>query len=338
MIRSKGEAGTGNIVEAVRHLRSILGRDPLHHPGRLGRALRLGQGARRAGRAGAGDPRRPGSLPVPLFCAGGIATPADAALVMQLGAEAVFVGSGIFKSSDPARMASAIVEATAHYAGRRARGRRSRGASARPCAGWRRRSTASTSPTGGGSGLRAPVGPVRRPIGILDLQGDVREHAAALAELGCADPAGQTAGRSRRAGRLGAAGWRVDDAVDAARVDRASSTPCSATDWARACRCSAPAPAWSWWPPRCSTAAPTSARSALLDAVVRRNGYGRQQQSFESEVPLRFRERPPLCRPSSSGPRSWCRCGDDVDVLATLDDVPVLVRQGTCWPRRSIPS
>ena len=56
-----------------------------------------------------------GRLPVPLFCAGGIATPSDAALVMQLGAEAVFVGSGIFKSSDPARMASAIVEATAHY-------------------------------------------------------------------------------------------------------------------------------------------------------------------------------------------------------------------------------
>jgi pyridoxal 5'-phosphate synthase pdxS subunit len=56
-----------------------------------------------------------GRLPVPLFCAGGIATPADAALVMQLGAEAVFVGSGIFKSSDPARMARAIVEATTHY-------------------------------------------------------------------------------------------------------------------------------------------------------------------------------------------------------------------------------
>jgi len=60
--------------------------------------------------------RETGRLPVPLFCAGGIATPADAALVMQLGAEAVFVGSGIFKSADPARMASAIVEATAHYA------------------------------------------------------------------------------------------------------------------------------------------------------------------------------------------------------------------------------
>ena len=116
MIRSKGEAGTGNIVEAVRHLRSILGTIRALTQADPRRALRLGQGARRADRSGAGDRRRPGSCPVPLFCAGGIATPSDAALVMQLGAEAVFVGSGIFKSSDPARMASAIVEATAHFA------------------------------------------------------------------------------------------------------------------------------------------------------------------------------------------------------------------------------
>jgi pyridoxal 5'-phosphate synthase pdxS subunit len=92
--------------------------DPRGHPpgdrGRLGRALRLGQGA--------GAPiglvqeiASTGRLPVPLFCAGGIATPADASLVMQLGAEAVFVGSGIFKSSDPAAHGPAVVEATAHY-------------------------------------------------------------------------------------------------------------------------------------------------------------------------------------------------------------------------------
>src|SRR5215468_5018726 len=92
MIRSKGEAGTGNIVEAVRHLRSILG------------------DIRRLGVAEHGE------LPVPLFCAGGIATPADAALVMQLGAQAVFVGSGIFKSDDPSTRAKAIVEATTHHA------------------------------------------------------------------------------------------------------------------------------------------------------------------------------------------------------------------------------
>ena len=114
MIRSKGEAGTGNVVEAVRHLRSILGdirkigqadsaelykwAKELHSP------IGLVEEVANAGR-----------LPVPMFCAGGLATPADASLVMQLGAEAVFVGSGIFKSDDPAVRAKAIVEATTHF-------------------------------------------------------------------------------------------------------------------------------------------------------------------------------------------------------------------------------
>jgi pyridoxal 5'-phosphate synthase pdxS subunit len=114
MIRSKGEAGTGNIVEAVRHLRSI-----------LGDIRKIGQADSAEIYGWAKELRAPvelvkevadtGRLPVPLFCAGGIATPADAALVMQLGAQATFVGSGIFKSDDPARRAKAIVEATAHY-------------------------------------------------------------------------------------------------------------------------------------------------------------------------------------------------------------------------------
>src|ERR1700728_1967660 len=115
MIRSKGEAGTGNIVEAVRHLRSILG--SLRAIAACGDSAELYGWAKDLG-APIGlvqEIAASGRLPVPLFCAGGIATPSDAALVMQLGAEAVFVGSGIFKSSDPARMASAIVEATAHF-------------------------------------------------------------------------------------------------------------------------------------------------------------------------------------------------------------------------------
>jgi pyridoxal 5'-phosphate synthase pdxS subunit len=114
MIRSKGEAGTGNIVEAVRHLRSITGDI---------RAITQADSAEVYGWAKSlsapvglvREVHDTGRLPVPLFCAGGIATPADAALVMQLGAQAVFVGSGIFKSDDPARRARAIVEATAHY-------------------------------------------------------------------------------------------------------------------------------------------------------------------------------------------------------------------------------
>jgi pyridoxal 5'-phosphate synthase pdxS subunit len=114
LIRSKGEAGTGNIVEAVRHLRSILGdiRKLTQVPAeeRYGWAKEL-----RAPVDLVAEVAERGELPVPLFCAGGIATPADASLVMQLGAQAVFVGSGIFKSSDPAGRGKAIVEATTHY-------------------------------------------------------------------------------------------------------------------------------------------------------------------------------------------------------------------------------
>lgn len=114
MIRSKGEAGTGNVVEAVRHLRSITGDikritqadgpELFEWAKRLQAPLPLVQ-----------EIAETGTLPVPLFCAGGLATPADTALAMQLGADAVFVGSGIFKSDDPSSRAKAIVEATTHY-------------------------------------------------------------------------------------------------------------------------------------------------------------------------------------------------------------------------------
>ncbi|HWB82984.1 MAG TPA: pyridoxal 5'-phosphate synthase lyase subunit PdxS [Bryobacteraceae bacterium] len=114
MIRTKGEAGSGNIVEAVRHIRTIvkemkqltvLGKEELVHEAKnLQAPLELVEWVAQHGK-----------LPVPNFSAGGIATPADAALVMQLGAEAVFVGSGIFKSSDPASRAKAIVQAAKNY-------------------------------------------------------------------------------------------------------------------------------------------------------------------------------------------------------------------------------
>jgi pyridoxal 5'-phosphate synthase pdxS subunit len=114
MIRSKGEAGTGNVVEAVRHLRSIRG--DIRALTQADAAELYGWAKQLAAPIGlVQEIASTGRLPVPLFCAGGIATPADASLVMQLGAEAVFVGSGIFKSSDPARMARAVVEATAHF-------------------------------------------------------------------------------------------------------------------------------------------------------------------------------------------------------------------------------
>jgi pyridoxal 5'-phosphate synthase pdxS subunit len=115
MIRSKGEAGTGNIVEAVRHLRSILG--DLRKITQADSAEVYDWAKRLQSPVGlVQEIAETGKLPVPLFCAGGIATPADAGLVMQLGAEAVFVGSGIFKSDNPPARAKAIVEATTHFA------------------------------------------------------------------------------------------------------------------------------------------------------------------------------------------------------------------------------
>ena len=114
MIRTKGEAGSGNIVEAVRHMRTVMDE--------LRRLTTLGPEQLMAAAKDLGAPyelvrmvAETGKLPVPNFAAGGIATPADASLMMQLGAEAVFVGSGIFKSADPAPRAKAIVEATTHY-------------------------------------------------------------------------------------------------------------------------------------------------------------------------------------------------------------------------------
>jgi pyridoxal 5'-phosphate synthase pdxS subunit len=114
MIRSKGEAGTGNIVEAVRHMRSIIAEirslkgkteeELLHSAKEYRVSLELLKLVAAAG-----------ELPVPLFSAGGVATPADAALMMQLGAQSVFVGSGIFKSEDPHARARAIVKAVTHY-------------------------------------------------------------------------------------------------------------------------------------------------------------------------------------------------------------------------------
>jgi pyridoxal 5'-phosphate synthase pdxS subunit len=114
MIRTKGEAGTGDVVEAVRHARAVLGdvrrletmaeEEVMAYAKSIGAPYELVIETRRLGR-----------LPVVNFAAGGIATPADAALMMQIGVDGVFVGSGIFKSGDPARRAKAIVEATTHY-------------------------------------------------------------------------------------------------------------------------------------------------------------------------------------------------------------------------------
>ena len=114
MIRSKGEAGTGNIIEAVRHLRSILG-DIRKITQADSAELYVWAKNLQAPYELVAEIANTGKLPVPLFSAGGVATPADAALCMQLGAEAGFVGSGIFESEDPATVGKAIVEAATHF-------------------------------------------------------------------------------------------------------------------------------------------------------------------------------------------------------------------------------
>jgi pyridoxal 5'-phosphate synthase pdxS subunit len=114
LIRSKGEAGTGNVVEAVRHLRTIYAQMRRLQSADTSELFTLAKDLQ-APLALVQEVAATGKLPVPLFCAGGISTPADASLVLQLGAEAIFVGSGIFKSEDPVRMAAAIVEATTHF-------------------------------------------------------------------------------------------------------------------------------------------------------------------------------------------------------------------------------
>jgi len=114
MIRTKGEAGTGNIVEAVRHMRAVT--SGMRHLHSLRREELMAEAKRlQAPYDLVVEVADTGKLPVPNFSAGGIATPADAALMMQLGAESVFVGSGIFKSADPARRARAIVDAVRYY-------------------------------------------------------------------------------------------------------------------------------------------------------------------------------------------------------------------------------
>src|ERR1019366_1652021 len=184
LIRSKGEAGTGNIVEAVRHLRSILG--DIRRVTEADSAELYGWAKDLAAPIGlVQEIAETGRLPVPLFCAGGIATPADASLVLQLGAEAVFVGSGFFKSGNPSAMARAIVEATAHFA--------DAGLVAKVSTGLGQAIAGQEIGTLGGhlaergwcrARRQGAPGVPSMTVGVLALQGDVREHAAALADLG----------------------------------------------------------------------------------------------------------------------------------------------------------
>ena len=323
MIRSKGEAGTGNIVEAVRHLRSIIGdirkitqadsAELFEWAKQLQAPLPLVQ-----------EIAETGWLPVPLFCAGGIATPADAALAMQLGAEAVFVGSGIFKSDDPAPRAKAIVEATTHFqrpddprqGQPRARRADDRHRDGRDQPALRRARLVSrcscrrARPPG--AGLRS---------GCSRCRARSRAHVSAPASARRRDAARS----ARRPSSTASTRWSCPAA------SRRRCRGCSTTSGlfepirpsarrrhagVRHVRRDDPAGA-----ARCSTAGPTSAASAPSTSTVRRNGYGRQVDSFEADLDVAGLD---ATVPRRVHPRPAGRAvGADVEVLADHDGVPV---------------
>ena len=274
MIRSKGEAGTGNVVEAVRHMRAI-----------RGGIARLAGLPPEELYAAAKDLRAPyelvaqvaadGRLPVVLFSAGGIATPADAALMLQLGAEGVFVGSGIYKSEDPPARARAIVEAATHF--------RDPEVLARVSRGLRRRCRASRSPrwprprccrgAGGSSRTRRPR------VGVLSIQGAFAEHAALLERVG-AEPVDVRAPEDLAGiDAIVLPGWREHDP----RPGGPGVRPARAA--ARAAGRRAAGPRHLRRDDRAGASGSPRVPQPLLggmDIVVRRNAFGRQARSFET--------------------------------------------------------
>ena len=338
MIRSKGEAGTGNIVEAVRHLRSILGRPAGHHAGRLGRAVRLGQGARRADRAGAGDRTRPGSCRCRCSAPAGSPRRRTRRWSCSSVPRPCSSGSGIFKSSDPARMASAIVEATAHFKdadhvakvsrglGRgdaRAGGVAVRRASRRPgvVAGRlpRRRARAGAAdrrPRPAGRRPRARRGagrggcPARlgQAPGDLDgLDGLVLPGGESTTLSMLLESTGLFDAVAERLGRVGSAGPRhlrragPRGAGGARRAARPAHLRCA--------RCRRP-------PQRLRPPARSRSRARCASAPAR----GRR------------------CRPSSSGRPWWCRWGTGSRCWPRWTASRCWCARARCWPRRSTPS
>ncbi len=259
-----------------------------------------------------------GRLPVVLFTAGGIATPADAALMMQLGADGVFVGSGIFKSGDPVARARAIVEATTYFGDPDIIAKVSHGLPGRRWWG----STWRTSPHR--NGWRREAGSSVLKVGVLGLQGDVREHVRAI------EAAGATAAVVRAPDELAATDAMVIPGGESTTIGKLLDRfgllqPLSD-------RIAAGMPAYGTCAGLILMAREVTGsqdaphRIGGLDVVVRRNGYGRQIDSFESDVAVEGLEEPlravfiraPVIEAIGAG----------VEVLATVDGNPVLVRQG----------
>ena len=311
MIRSKGEAGTGDIVEAVRHLRKI--RAEIRRLATLddGRAGHRGQGAAVTARARAPGRRATARLPVVLFCAGGIATPADASLVMQLGAEGVFVGSGIFKSEDPERRARAIVEATTHFqdparvaAACTGLGQAMHSLETRKLEAEQLLATRLVPPRSGE--------PCRDPRPSGGLRGP--RQGSALAGRHTARGAG--ARRPRGLGRPHPAGG--ESTVMTLGIEReglaqplrdlvAAGTPVLGT---------------------CAGMIMLDrAHLGVLDILAARNAFGRQLHSFEADLEIEGVAGEPVHAVFIRAP--WvAQRGPDIQVLADVDGHPVAIRQG----------
>ena len=310
MIRSKGEAGTGDIVEAVRHLREItadlrrlrnLDEAELPSAARDLRApLELVRGVAEAGR-----------LPVVLFCAGGIATPADASLVMQLGAEGVFVGSGIFKSSDPPQRRPRHRRGHDALRRRRARRPRLRGAGR----GHDRRSRRASWPKSSSSAHAAGSGAMPPVVGVLALQGDFEAHARLLRACG-AEPR-EVRVPAELEGLDGLVLPGGESTVMTLGIEREGlAAPLRALHEAGT--------------PILGTCAGLIMADrdhlGLIDVRARRNAFGRQIRSFEADLDVAGLDGAPMRAVFIRAP--WIdEAGPEVEVLASVDGHGVVARQ-----------
>ena len=332
MIRSKGEAGTGNVVEAVRHLRSITGRSSAGSPRPTSAELFEWAKQLQAPLPLVQEIAETGKLQVPLFCAGGLATPADAALAMQLGAEAVFVGSGIFKSDQPRPQGQGDRrghhqlqrpadpgqgQPRARHADDRHRHGRARRAPGRP----RLVTAADTGSPGAGSGWSGP-GP---RVGVLALQGAFARHVEALRRCGVDASEVRTPDHLSRCDALVVPGgesttmskllvtFELDEPLAKLLGD---GLPTFGTCAGMILLAAA-----------ISDGRPDQLSFGAIDLDVRRNGYGRQVDSFEADLHVEALGQPPLRAAFIRAPVVE-RVGAGVEVLASFEGVPVLCRQG----------
>ncbi len=316
MIRSKGEAGSGNIVEAVRHIRAITdaikeltivpGEEAVARARDLGAPLELIK-----------DVAQNGKLPVVLFCAGGVSTPADAALMMQLGAEGIFVGSGIFKSTNPKAFAKAIVDATTHYSDPKVivAASKSLGKEAQAMEGIDVRKLPESETAGVARQLRSR-------IGVLALQGDVVEHLHALERAGARAVPVKTPGELKNVDGLIIPGGESTTVMKLLeRFDLRDPI---------VRRALAGMPLWGTCMGMIVIARDVVELNQpsldLIDISVRRNAFGRQNDSAEVPLSIPVLGSEPFLAIFIRAP--WIeRAAADVEVLAQRDGHGVMVRR-----------